>query len=998
MASSPLADRASRVSGRRSIAREERSPTSYKPARDRAKRSQALIEEQVLLVRDTQEALKKALETLETDATGDHERSEEQLQSLLNKSKELIVMVQVLMKIRNELAYARLDLEKAVKYEIGIEPAKKRVKWLQQRLEKVLSSARLFCQSANLQSSRSQRQTKSKFSRDQASDQLLDRLSESQHQRLFITETPDRFGNQRDVDVINDFNRMVLESLSQESIEFNKTPISQPDASMHKTREKIAGSPTSQKMTDKHKGKKKTKRRSDPAPVSSPSLAGLKQIPAPQEDLYDGGGDTTPEPLSDAEDDHRETASVISSVQLDEGLGLTTASVTSSTDSQTDQTTMTTPRKILEWERENQDRTHDREAKGSPGGVRQQATGSSDKEEDLQMDTHGGEEEEDYWEMDHHRFQWSEYMQNLDPRSWHALGLAMQDTFLVKERPPFQSDLPWREKPMKVNSVIDVHKIALDKLLVRLHRMYDMIGQATQFTVDPLPQDEKLEVTMGRHDGSGPPSDGKILTGYLTALDSKPVSRDQPLPPIPSTANQKNMSLIERYPLTTNASMTRIARKCSDKMYPRNSGNWCEDVSAGRDIPRIVTSKPILLKRTSNIQPRYLGKKTPLPSPTWTERNENVWKPVMVKRIIGAMKMMESERSREKLQSGYVDEDGPKWRRIQVLLGEEGLLSANPTIVMEAAKCLGLLQCRHPDILTALQDSLTSNTDARVCYEASKSLILLGTWSPHAMRVVMENIRKGNRDVVSELLLTMTKARNIPFVDKHTPEFEAMVSLLVYLIRHKPFEMAFNAAISLGRLCVVEPHAKAFLIKKLPTLLPQEKSEALYVLIKQFNCKDHVVLDALLQQMSSSYNWKHRLEAAELLIFIGSRDVFKVMSEDEVFDVLEKLLWDHANKELRLKISEALAAMGLRQRACALALRRLEDPKEEVRGRAVISLATLGMKGTKEMKALLDLLELDTSVYVRIQVVRAFSHLGWNDPRIIRSLRERERGEGTLAM
>ncbi|EDO33579.1 predicted protein [Nematostella vectensis] len=811
-------------------------------------------------------------------------------------------------------------------------------------------------------------------------------------------------------------------------------------------------------------------------------------------------------------------------------------------------------------------------------------------------------------------------------------------------------------------------------------------------------------------------------------------------------------------------------------MYPRNSGNWCEDVSAGRDIPRIVTSKPILLKRTSNIQPRYLGKKTPLPSPTWTERNENVWKPVMVKRIIGAMKMMESERSREKLQSGYVDEDGPKWRRIQVLLGEEGLLSANPTIVMEAAKCLGLLQCRHPDILTALQDSLTSNTDARVCYEASKSLILLGTWSPHAMRVVMENIRKGNRDVVSELLLTMTKARNIPFVDKHTPEFEAMVSLLVYLIRHKPFEMAFNAAISLGRLLQLHPPLSLLLpypsyqpsilqlhpplslllpypnyqptilqlYPPLPLLLPYPsyqtpyynstrhypyycltlatnhpyynstrhypyycltlatnhpyynstrhypyycltlatnhpyynstrhypyycltlatnhpyynstrhypyycltlatnhpyynstrhypyycltlaanhpyynstrhypyycltlaanhpyynstrhyphycltlaanhpyynstrhypyycltlaanhpyynstrhypyycltlatnhpyynftrhypyycltlatnhpyynstrhypyycltlaanhpyynstrhypyycltlatnhpyynfthhypyycltlatnhpyynstrhypyycltlaanhpyynstrhypyycltlatnhpyynstrhhpyychhrqpsqvvRKPALYVLIKQFNCKDHVVLDALLQQMSSSYNWKHRLEAAELLIFIGSRDVFKVMSEDEVFDVLEKLLWDHANKELRLKISEALAAMGLRQRACALALRRLEDPKEEVRGRAVISLATLGMKGTKEMKALLDLLELDTSVYVRIQVVRAFSHLGWNDPRIIRSLRERERGEGTLAI
>lgn len=55
------------------------------------------------------------------------------------------------------------------------------------------------------------------------------------------------------------------------------------------------------------------------------------------------------------------------------------------------------------------------------------------------------------------------------------------------------------------------------------------------------------------------------------------------------------------------------------------------------------------------------------------------------------------------------------------------------------------------------------------------------------------------------------------------------------------------------------------------------------------------------------------------------------------------------------------------------------------------------MKGVKEMKALLDLLELDSSVYVRIQVVRAFGNMEWNDPRILRSLRERERGEGSLA-
>jgi len=196
---------------------------------------------------------------------------------------------------------------------------------------------------------------------------------------------------------------------------------------------------------------------------------------------------------------------------------------------------------------------------------------------------------------------------------------------------------------------------------------------------------------------------------------------------------------------------------------------------------------------------------------------------------------------------------------------------------------------------------------------------------------------------------------------------------------------------------VVEPVSKTYLITRLPELSPRDKGEALYVLIKQMNCKEKLVVDALLEQLSTAHNWKLRMEAADLLIFIGARDVFKVKSPDEVFDTLERLLWDHANKELRSKVSEALNSLDLRQRACQLVLRRLEDPAEEVRGRAVISLATLEMKGVKEMKALLDILELDSSVYVRIQVVRAFGLMEWNDPRILRSLREREKGEGTLA-
>jgi len=35
--------------------------------------------------------------------------------------------------------------------------------------------------------------------------------------------------------------------------------------------------------------------------------------------------------------------------------------------------------------------------------------------------------------------------------------------------------------------------------------------------------------------------------------------------------------------------------------------------------------------------------------------------------------------------------------------------------------------------------------------------------------------------------------------------------------------------------------------------------QALYVLIKQMNCNEKLVVDALLEQLSTAYNWKVRM-------------------------------------------------------------------------------------------------------------------------------------------
>ena len=38
----------------------------------------------------------------------------------------------------------------------------------------------------------------------------------------------------------------------------------------------------------------------------------------------------------------------------------------------------------------------------------------------------------EYWNSDHHKFERSNYMQSLDSRSWHALGLGVPESFLSR--------------------------------------------------------------------------------------------------------------------------------------------------------------------------------------------------------------------------------------------------------------------------------------------------------------------------------------------------------------------------------------------------------------------------------------------------------------------------------------------------------------------------------------------------------------------------------------
>merc|ERR1712050_591337 len=109
------------------------------------------------------------------------------------------------------------------------------------------------------------------------------------------------------------------------------------------------------------------------------------------------------------------------------------------------------------------------------------------------------------------------------------------------------------------------------------------------------------------------------------------------------------------------------------------------------------------------------------------------------------------------------------------------------------------------------------------------------------------------------------------------------------------------------------------------------------------NVKDPETVQAVLRQLSKSFVWKHRADAAKLLVFLGQDNV--CINEDvtnSVFELLENRLWDDANSNVRLEVAKAVVALGMFSKACENAEKGCESHDEDTRARSVISIGTLG--------------------------------------------------------
>ncbi|XP_060063442.1 nestin-like [Ylistrum balloti] len=660
------------------------------------------------------------------------------------------------------------------------------------------------------------------------------------------------------------------------------------------------------------------------------------------------------------------------------------------------------------------------------------------------------EEERDlvmeYWLSEHHRFEYGEYadvMCQLDPLSYHQMGLAVPGSFLPRPDKKYEA-LPWREPSKGGTDIMDIHKMDLDRLAHRLHRMYDKVYKASMLSVRPTRKSNDrrehslLQSSMASKETTSV-SASTVLAPKASTVESQDLTRSHTLdsietPELPKLENRRlgtsKSGRLVYYPKPIPPpELLPLTRTTAGKAYPRMADAFANsDPTVRNPAIRIVNQRNLAKEtkltlfrertRASQKGPNSTERKFRLmleqEKSVVSSRKSTATKPTFSRAVTKASGDFEDELvdlksedsdnegstwSRIKPKNRNREYSGLKWERVKTLV-HSNLTSERAEERVDAAKHLGLLRCGDTMVFYALKDRMKADEDKRVRYEAAKSLILIGCWEEDVQMVIIKYLAIGNTEIRLDLIRTMIDGRNVQYVNKSLSTFPELAKMLSHFCRNPDpdDQIALDAAILLGKLCVADNNAKVKLKLSLEYNTDTHvKAKSLEILVRQLNCTDSDVVRSITDMLHKSFVWKHRALAAELLIVLGPKNVLKVGEVDKLYEILERRLWDEPIKEVRVAAAKALTALGLFGKACEKIEKRLENPEEDVRAQAVIAVGTLGMKNEKTTRMLLEMFELDASDYVRLMIVRTFVVLKSTDKRVLRALKEKEKIDGPLA-
>ncbi|XP_035827330.1 uncharacterized protein LOC101845258 [Aplysia californica] len=643
----------------------------------------------------------------------------------------------------------------------------------------------------------------------------------------------------------------------------------------------------------------------------------------------------------------------------------------------------------------------------------------------------------EYWQSEHHRFEYSEFADiftEINPLSYHQVGLAVPGSFIKREDTESEfKELPWRTRRTG-SDIKDIHRLALDKLAGRVHGLYGKVYDAAMLSVRPGNQTSdamrrEASVFQSLDGGLAKPgsSSSKSSVPQTAPASLRQKTEDKISLPVGSEVKRGGTFVAGRlifYPKPIPPpQVLPITRTSLNKEYPQFASSFSNpDPDERKPAERLVDQRNLLEETKLVLYREKIQPSTPGPArlerkfrkmierdrAISTKSSKSKMSKASGKKLITGFKTAAvmakfqagvSSWNQIKPQSRGKEYFGLRWERVKTIV-HMNLVSERVEERIHAAKQLGLLRCGDTMVFYALKERLHQDSVDRVKYEAAKSLVLIGCWEDEVLQYILKYLVLGNTEIRTDLIQTLTDGKNAQYVDKTIPSFVELVKVLSHFCRNPDPDdiIAFNSAVCLGRLCVRDESAQNRLVKAMEESKDNHvRAKALEILVKQLNCIDQNIVEHVLELLCDSPVWKFRALACRLLIALGPKHACISSNSDEIYKLLENKLWDDPNMEVRLSAAKALTALGMFVKACETVERKLEDAEEDARAQAAISVGTLGMKSEKLIRLLLEMLELDSSDYVRLMIIRTFGMLKLTDRRVLRCLKEREKLEGALA-
>ncbi|XP_041473907.1 uncharacterized protein LOC121422785 isoform X1 [Lytechinus variegatus] len=1066
-----------------------------------AHRSDILLDDQISLVKETQDALEKAMLMMSSSKDAREQKGWlNEVDRLKLQCDEMLLILKVVRKLSAELLYAKVEVEQAAQSQGNVGAARKRVVWLEDRMEHLLSRYR------NDFRLNSPLPIQPRFITEKKTRPGAGRAGTNQTKRTHDSSRPKSILKPPKGQLTEDESeREAIRSRGRERGHGN-TDRQAPNRHHRRQRNELRGLETDETQSTGDEaggdGEWVAKHRLALRSRGRPGGAGERGRPGGR-GIQVGGRDApvdrnhairSRQPGMDTEDEETDVSLEASKRHTGRNRGMKTgggkprkqAVEGSIRDSSEDILGNVT----TEIEDDDEDDDGDDEETGDDlsarsdleegdlGGIEngvfmtQESAPSeetestretssmsslSKKEDGGQGDDEKEEEEVDeaaaYWESPHHKFEYNDHREAIsreNPMSYHNLGLAVCSSF-IEPAPEIAAELPWI--PIKKGEQMsDVHmnkllplrpvtakaeeliegKVALDKIAERIHDIWGKMEDAAARSVDiisPFKSPDKdgaylshIEGSIGSARSSPIPVESRKpspVKGDKTRPQTKmsmvrarsvaksmtefeePLSMPFASPPRTAISSTAPMLVYHPKPVPPPAVLP-LTRTNHEKFYPRISSDWNDDDPNGKERAQRIVNQMNVAKETNLLV--YKSKESKRKKSSKLAIQKHVggaivmrkWRNAAVANAMATAQISAFMGSKHQGNGKYLEKDEPRWKRIEHVLG---MLTSDRVIErQDAARHLGELDVIEDTVIGALTDRLDNDEDPRVRYEAARSLMSIGQWTEPVVRLIVQYLKKGSYQAKRDLVESMIKARGAAYIKKTDPHNRALVDQLKKICAaENQGDLGFDCAVCLGCMCVPDKQAKIKLMGSLDSKDINVTARSLEILVRQMHASEPAVVQMVLHQLQHSSAWKYRAAAAKLLVHIGSKCITNEDDEKMIFRVADKRLYDDPSREVRSEIANMMTSLGLKETLCELVEKRLFDEDDDERAHGVLAVGVIGMKSERIQRQLLEMLELDSCEYVRIQVIRTLADLGLTNIKVMRALKSVERNEGALS-